>query len=227
MRIKNQMLLLLIIIFLSSCKKNEYQSTPLASLKVVNAVTDGAMLRLNGVNADIYNKGYSMFSILTGHPDIYVWPIDDSLNPYYSNVNKQTAVAPNEIFTLFLSGEPGNIDALWVKENLPYRGDSTIGIRFINLASNSVPVNVTLSGNLSENEFENIDYQGITDFKTFSANTAAPDLMFEVRSAADPDLIIATSYIPATFLRFKNITLVLNGNIGGATAPEVMMMLHY
>ncbi|MBO9570667.1 MAG: hypothetical protein J7497_00420, partial [Chitinophagaceae bacterium] len=138
---RHLLLLLLIISLIVSCKKDEFQTTPLSSLIVVNTVTGGSPVRMAGVSTfDIGNNGYGFFSTMIGNPDIYVYPIDDSLNPYYHS-NKSVSIKENEYFTLFLCGTPDAPENVLIKESYSFYQDSVTGIRFINLSPNSSPLN--------------------------------------------------------------------------------------
>ncbi|MBO9573130.1 MAG: hypothetical protein J7497_13145 [Chitinophagaceae bacterium] len=215
MKSHNQLLLLFAIVLFASCEKDEFQTTQLASLRIVNAIVGGTTARLNSITSNINNNSSNAFVVLTGRPDIYVYPVGDSLNPYF-HANKTQQVEANEAFSLFLSGIPGAIESLWVKDNYPVHSDSTFGVRFINLTANSIPVNITLATTSTINEFENIGYQQLTEYKTFFANNENQNLTFQVRSSADPNNILASLPVSTSAPRFKNITLVFRGDMTGA-----------
>lgn len=204
-------LLALSILFLFSCKKSEINLTPLASLSVTNAITGGTTAKLGSYATTIASAGYTQFGLLTGTNPIYVYPSTDSIHPYY---NSTLTANQGEVYSLFLAGTPAAVDAIVVKETIPYRTDSTAGIRFINLASNSPALNVTLSTSTSVNEVAGLTYKSMTDFKTYAGlyNSA---YTFQVRDPAA--LLTATplatiSFTAATVPRFANITLVIKGS---------------
>lgn len=231
MRHFNHLFIFFAVLLFASCKKDEFQTTQTAALKVVNAIVGGTTARLGSVTTNISNNGNANFDLHTGNPDIYVWPVGDSLNPYY-NANKSVSVAEKDIFTLFLAGVPGAVESLLVKEDLSTRTDSTMGVRFINLSPNSPAVNVTLATSTTINEFENIGYKGITEFKTYPADKVNSAYTFEVRFVNDPNVVIASltmsgTNVPTYVPVFKNVTLVLVGLVGGAPALGLTRVNYY
>ncbi len=229
-------LLLLFIGIFVSCKKDVLETTPLASIRIINTVTGGSTARLNSASTTISNNSSTVtgttgaFGLLPGNPDIYVWPTTDSLSPYY-NSNKSVAVAEGDYFTLFLGGTPAVPEGILVKESWQNYTDSVVGIRFVNMSPNSTPVNVTLSTSTTTNQFSNVAFKDITDFKQFPATSNVTNYTFQVRRASSPNTVLSsvsislsgTSAIP----RFKNVTIVFRGNIGGSPAPGITRVNHY
>ncbi|MFN3667245.1 MAG: DUF4397 domain-containing protein [Sediminibacterium sp.] len=235
--------LTMLLLFLSaffSCKKKEFSTVPITSLRIVNVVTGGTTARLNYYPTNINNipataaqsLSGGVFSLPAGNPDIYVWPITDSLKPYY-NSNKGLSMAAGEYFTLFLCGTSTTPEGILVKENYQNHTDSVMGVRFINLSPNSTPVNVTLSTSTSVNEFANVAYKQISDFKQFHTKSVNATYTFQVRSAVNPGTILSSVTITLTgtsaIPRFKNLTLVFRGNVGGTgtLAPGITRVNHY
>lgn len=214
----------------AGCKKEMVETTPLASLKIANFVTGGSPVRLGSYFALVNNNQNVNFTLVTGNHDIYVWPVGDSLHPYYRS-NKALAVAENDIYTLFLGGTPAAPEGLLVKESLPVHTDSTAGIRFVHLAPGGPTVNVTLSMTPGVNEFTGVDYLGITEFKKFPATSTNSSYTFQVRNASTGNIIASLS-MPGTSLanmvpRFRNVTLVLRGIVGGSPGPGISRVNHY
>lgn len=212
-----------------ACKKDTIETTPLASLRIINTVTGGSAVKLGSVSTIVSNNTHTNFSILP-KSNIYVYPTGDSLTPYYV-AGKEIVIGERESYSLFLGGTPGSIAALLVKENISIRTDSTAGIRFINLSPNSPPVNVTLSTTPSVSEFLNIGYKDITDFKSYPATSANTSYTFQIRNATTDKIIASitmsgtsiTNYVP----RFKNVTLVLRGMPTGTPAAGITRVNHY
>lgn len=212
-----------------SCKKDVFETTSLASLTIVNTVTGGTTAKFGSLSNNINNNAASYFTIFTGNPDIYVWPVTDSLMPYY-NSNKAIAVADRDYFTLFLTGTTSSPEGILVKEDLQPYGDSVLGVRFVNLSPNSTPVNVTLSTSTTVNEFESISYKQFSMFKLFPAVKSVSSYNFQVRSASNPGTILSSMTISLTASgapRFRNLTLVFRGNVGGSPAPGITRVNHY
>lgn len=223
------MLLSASIIF-ASCAKDHFETQPLASLRIVNTITGGAPIKLGSNKAAVNNNAIGNFSLFTGNPDIYVWPTTDSLSPYYNSV-KAVAIKEGEYYTLFLGGTPSTPEGILQKESFQNYSDSVMGIRFINLSPNSTPVNVTLSTTTGVNEFANIAFKQISDFKSFPASSTNSSYTFQVRSAATPATIYSTITISLTgtaaIPRFKNVSLVFRGTVGGNPAPGITRVDHY
>ncbi|MFW2477985.1 MAG: hypothetical protein ACN4EP_13770 [Sediminibacterium sp.] len=231
-RIKSFTWLLTVVIVLASCKKSEFQTAPLAALKIVNAVTGGESVKMGSVATTVAVNNNANFMLIAGTPDIYVWPISDTTKPYF-NAAKSITVADREYYTLFLGGTVANPLGVMVKENYSTYQDSIAGIRFINLSANSSPVNVTLSTSTTVHQFAGVAYGNITDFKTYPAGPANSTYTFQVRNALT-NAIIASATMSGTSVNtfvpvFKNTTLVLRGTIGatGTNAPSIVRVNHY
>lgn len=204
--------------FICSCKKNNVELTPLASLNVINAVLGGTTAKLGSNATTVANNGNTIFGLLTGNPDIYVWPVGDSLHPYY-NANKAVSIISGDVYSLFLAGTPTTPEAILVKETIPYRTDSTAGIRFINLANNNGALNVTLSATPTVNEVTGLAYKSYTEFKTYPGlYNSAPT--FQVRKA-DGTLLTSFAFTVSTIPRFANVTLVIRQNGTGVAVFRV------
>lgn len=219
----------LAIVFIS-CKKDAPNYRPLSSLKVVNTLTGGAVVKVNNNGTTVSNNAVADFSLPIGNPDIYVYPVADSANPYYTS-NKGVAVSEGDIFTCFIGGNVANKTALLVKENLPVHTDSTAGVRFINLSPGSPVVKVTLSTSTGTSEFGDIVYGQPTEFKSYAAASINSTYTFQVRNAAN-NTIIASITMSGTTLasfvpRFRNVTLVLRGVVGGSPAAGITRVNHY
>lgn len=231
MKYRNQLTLLFItVLVFTYCKKDEIDQTPFASLKIVNTVTNGAAVKLSNYTAQVNNNAAADFGMLTGNPDIYVWPVSDSLKPYY-NGNKSVAVRDRETYTLFLAGDTLAPEGMLIKENLPFITDSVASIRFINLSPGSPTVKVVLSTSNTVSEFGDVVYKQLTDFKSYPALSTNTNYKFEVRNAATDALISSitmsgtslTSFVP----RFRNVTLVLRGIVGGSPEAGITRVNHY
>ncbi|MGC4231474.1 MAG: DUF4397 domain-containing protein [Niabella sp.] len=227
-----------ILLLLPACKKETVKGDLLTSLRIVNVVAGGTTARLNGLTPNIANNpatvnhatAGSAFALLPGTPQIYVWPVGDSLNPYY-NANNQVQMQANEYYTLFVGGTPASPQSVLIKESWQNYTDSVVGIRFINMSPNSSPVNVTLSTSTGVNQFENIAFKSYTEFKQFPATSAVASYTFQVRSAANPATVLSSVAISvsgtAAIPRFKNVTIVFRGNVGGSPAPGITRVDHY
>lgn len=206
------------ILMLVSCKKEEIKTSPLTSLMIGNYVAGGTSVKLGSNATTIANNNANgtAMALIAGSNDLYVWPVGDSLHPYYTQ--SKFASSDGEVYSLFLGGIPTAVDAILIKETIPHRTDSTAGIRFINLSPNSTPLNITLSTTPTVNEVSNLAYKSYTEFKTYAGlyNSA---YTFQVRAANNPNTVLTTFALTAAQVpRFANITVVIRGMVGASPA---------
>lgn len=213
-------ILLIAAIIISSCKKDEVKAIPLASLNVTNAIVDGTTAKLGSNASSISNNAYTQFALKAGHDNIYIYPSTDSLHPYYNNIINTNN---GDVYSLFLAGTTAQVDTILIKENIPYRKDSTTGIRFINLAPSSNPISITLSTSTTTDEVSNLAYKQVTDFKSYPALYNSI-YTFQIRDASTqaPSNPLATFSLSGSSVpRFANITLVIRQNGSGVSVFRV------
>jgi len=205
------------ITILLSCKKDEVKTVPLTSLTIGNFKISGKSVKFgSNTTSSIANNNTNgtQFAMIAGTNDLYFWPLGDSLHPYY--VQNKFVTQEGEVYSIFLCGDTltQRGDAVIIKEIIPYRTDSTAGIRFINLSPNSTPLNITLSTSSTVNEVTGLVYKSYTDFKSYPAvyNSA---YTFQVRKA-DGTLLTTFALTASTVPRFANITVVIRGQITGS-----------
>jgi hypothetical protein len=185
----------------------------------VNAVAGGTTAKLGTNATNISNNGNAQMAVVAGENNLYVWPVGDSAHPYYTN--PKFVSQDREVYSLFLTGTPTAPDAILVKESIPYRTDSTAGIRFINLAPASTPLNIALSTSTGENEVSDLAYKDITDFKSYPGLYNST-YTFNITAASDPNTLLATYSLNASQVpRFANITLVIRESGTGVAVYRV------
>lgn len=213
--VKKILLILLPVYLLVSCKKDDVKSISLASLNITNAIVGGTAAKLGSYPVTITNNSFSQYTLRPGSQTLYIYPSTDSLHPYY---NGSIAPGAQETYSLFLAGQSsGTIDNVLIKDTIPHRTDSSMGIRFINLSPNSNPLNITLSATPTVNEVSNLTYKNYTGFKTYTAFYNA-SYTFQVRDASTNTVLASVSYTSSTVPRFANVTLVIRGLQGGSPA---------
>lgn len=219
---------LLFTLSLFACGKEVPPSHDAATLTVVNTIVQGQPLKLATHMATINNNAFAHVGLPPGLVDLYLFPTNDSLHPYYTQ-SKFTPAA-QDYYTLLLSGTTGSPDALLLKETFPYRADSTFGLRFINLAPGSPAVKVTLSTSPDAAEFDQMAYQQVSEFRSYSA-TIGKSYTFQVKRADNNGLIssltISGTNLAAGIPRFKHITLVLRDVVGGTPVAGITRINHY
>lgn len=208
-------LLFFIMLIILSCKKEAYNISPVASLTVTNAIIEGPSVRVGSIVAPILNNASAQLAIKAGENDLYVWPVGDSANPYYTNSKFYTE--PRRIYSLFLAGKSPGIVGIVLQDNILYHTDSTCGIRIINLSPNSLALNIILATTLTVKEVSNLSYLQYTDFKLYAAKAVNTSYTFQIRNASDNSILVT---YPLLTPRFTNVTLVIRGlvNSTGATA---------
>jgi hypothetical protein len=215
MKLLNQLLTLAAtFVLFSSCEKDEVKTTPLTSLAVVNAVFGGTTAKLGTNATNISNNSSAQLALKAGENNLYVWPVADSLKPYYTNA--KFASSGGEVYSLFLAGTPASPEGIMVKETIPYRTDSTAGIRFINLAPNTgtKPINITLLSAPTTNDVSSLQYKTLSEFKAYPGLYNST-YTFQIRNdtSAAPKPPLATFALTAAQVpRFANITLVIRQN---------------
>jgi hypothetical protein len=220
MKYLNQLLtVLLAATALTACKKDEVETTPLTSLTLVNAVYGGASVKLGSNATTIANNNYAQMALVAGENNLYVWPVGDSLHPYYTSAKFTSQ--DREVYSLFLTGTAAAPEVITVKETIPYRTDSTAGIRFINLSPNSSskPIFITMASTPTVKEAD-LTYKQYTDFKSYPGLYNST-YTFQVRNdtTVAPKAPLATfAFTTSTVPRFANVTLVIRQN-NSATVP--------
>ncbi|MBN8837172.1 MAG: DUF4397 domain-containing protein [Sphingobacteriia bacterium] len=157
-----------------------------------------------------------------------------SLNVVNASVNVAAAQVNYFGSPIIYATYTGAVDTILRKETLPPHavGDSTFGVRFINLSYNSNPVNITLSTSTTTNEFAGIAYKANSNFKNYVCQKATTGYTFQVRDAGTGALIASYSFTTSgtTIMPyFNNVTLALVGQIGatGTNAPKVIRVNNY
>ncbi len=228
-RVQITLIVLISLIVISSCKKEEIKTTPLTSLTVGNFKINGKSAKLgsNATTIGNLNTNGTQMALVAGENNLYFWPTGDSLNPYYVSPVKFNTL-DREVYSVFLCGDTltQRGEAVIIKEDIPYRTDSTAGIRFINLSPNSTPLNITLSTSTTVNEVSNLAYKSYTEYKSYPGlyNSA---YTFQVRAANNPNTVLTTFALTAsTVPRFANITVVIRGMVGGTPALGTTRINH-
>lgn len=140
-------------------------------------------------------------------------------------------LAGNSAYSLFITGSDTTApDNLFVHDMLPYHapGDSTVGIRFVNLSTNSQPVSINIEGLANGSEVQSLAYKDITDFKNYPATNDISNYLFVVRDAVTGDSLTsynlagvnAGSSSSANTVLFKNLTIALIGQPAGGTVSQ-------
>jgi hypothetical protein len=163
---------------------------------------------------------------------IYKYPDTNAHNaPLY---DLTLDLQPGTIYTLFLTGTLAAPDTMFTIDTPPYRslGDSSLGIRFVNLMAGSAPVSVNLTGRSNGSEASNLSYKNITGFISYPATAAVSKYTFEFRNTATGALISSIDVADINkpifnFRRFRNFTLALMGLPNDPATQKVLLIETY
>lgn len=218
-------IMLLLLLVANSCKRDSFSTVPLASLKIGNYVTGGTTAKLRGVySTTIANNANSNFGALPGSQDFYIYPIEDSLHPYYYGNHKEVLDA-KQSYTLFLGGTPSDIRTLFIPENWP-QPDSNIRVRILHFSPGGPAITITLSTSPDVAEFSPIEFGQVTGFKAYTKKKPAPAYLFQVRNSAT-NAVLSTHTLSSTLVAsYNNFTLVFRGIVNGSPAAGVSRVLH-
>jgi len=240
-------------LLLISCKKElTSKASGTSSLTIVNGVVGNSYLYTN-FNGDKSNGMYysGISAVDYGHSGFYnsyygqqklgLYQLADT-NAGSKPVLSLTLNLPvNTIHTLFLMGTPQNADYMVTTDQLPYHppSDSTMGLRFVNIAQGTGPVTVNLAGHANGSEVADLAYKGVTPFKNYNAGSAVSSYTFEFRDKISGTLlgscvvdgvnIDGSTGVP-NIRRNRNYTLALLGAPGGLAPNSVIIVnedVHY
>jgi len=212
--------IVLSVMILVSCKKQEVKLTPLASLLVTNVVKGGGKLILGTNAAPVYNNSSQSYGMLTGSREIKLADTVGKMNKVYYDQTKD--FVNGGVYSLFLGGTLGAVDGVFMKEeNIPSHSTDVFGARVINLVKDGVPISINLQGSANGSFVGSLVYKSVSTFKDVSSLVSEGTKTFEFRNAATGDLITTFDVPDYDLPRFRNITLVIAGAVGAETVLRV------
>src|ERR1044071_975552 len=110
-----------------SCKKNPVETVELGGVVIANVVAGGPTVKLGSYTTNLSNSAAGYYHLLSGNKGIYVYPLGDSLHPYYNSINSLT-VTSGDLYTLFLAGPLNTVEPILIKETVTRRTDETMAI---------------------------------------------------------------------------------------------------
>jgi hypothetical protein len=142
-------------------------------------------------------------------------------------------------YSLFITGSPLTPDTLFRYENnLPFvigdiniaKGvDSVVMVRFVNMISNSPKLKIQIANNTTP-EVSESTYKSVSDWKAYSSKASGTtNYVFQIRNADTNTLLFSYTFGATNTNRYRNVTLVLKGQIGGtgATAPGIFAVNYF
>jgi hypothetical protein len=254
-KIKTLLLLFISWQIMSSCEKGSTAEGS-ASLTIINAVVGSNQMVTNFSNNYLLSSYYKSaqkisygsysptvneFNSFSGTTNLTLYQMPDTTeksSPFYDNLNLSLPLG--SINTLFLTGTVKQPDTLFTTDNPPYHtsSDSSLGIRFVNLSVGSNPVNVTLLTSITTNEFANVAYKNISDFKNYPATASINNYTFQIRDASTNKIIASQTFngindglvnTKTNQYRFRNFTIALIGQAGGvgANGQKALLINNY
>ncbi|RDC56651.1 hypothetical protein DU508_05420 [Pedobacter chinensis] len=223
---------LAVLLLITSCKTEDIKPSSVSGIIVTNAVVGGAAVKIstNAHDSVLVNASKVFGFDAGGQLRLSVYGSKDPLKLYY---NSDLQTQGGDVYSLFVHGQFPNGEGFLLKENFATYQESVLGVRFVNLSPTSAPVNVTLSGTPTINEFSGVKYKQVSDFKQIAAPLAAVNTSFnfQVRNSTTNE-VLATYQLTAANLvsaRNHNITLVYRGIVGGTgtSAPGIIFIGHY
>jgi hypothetical protein len=205
-----------------SCQKVKVVPPP-ASIVIINAMAGSNQIVPNFGSDTTYRyyigptSASTMVKISYGASRLYtrapastslsIVPITDTV---FKIFNGTVNLASGAIYSFFLSGDTAHADTMMIRENIPSYSDSSTGVRFVNLSIGGKALAINLAGDSGNLQFPAIGYQGVTDFKKYSAVVSSgTSYKFEIRDQATGTLLKTYTW---TFQRFRNSTIVISGD---------------
>jgi hypothetical protein len=209
----------------TGCKKDVVPAA--VAVNIINASSDLPSISVNFTLVPIqyYQQsailGYGSsteFSEPTGVVPLTLISSTDTLHHFFQG---NLTLNSGGIYSLYIYGSLPKIDTLLLRDNIPVHRDSTCGIRFINLSSDSGPVSVDIQGGTTV-DFSGIAFKNITAFKTYPVTAAIKNnggYTFEVKDAAG-NILTTVSW---NFKIFQNNTLVISGSKANSTVQVIQV----
>ncbi|MBO9573330.1 MAG: hypothetical protein J7497_14150 [Chitinophagaceae bacterium] len=232
---------LLICTAIISCNKVKIDTdTYTSSINVINAISSNqAAININFTGKDIifsearnltndyfdgrYASGMMPFAVPSGQPvDLALFVQNDTVKPFFTD---QRMFNVSDIYSLYVSGVIGDLKVLLTQDTIPKHTDSTTGIRFVNLVPNATTLSVNIAGNVIGSEVTSLPYQGISAFKNYPAKSENQFYFFEITDDVTGNVI--SSFFYDNIARFRNVTLIVKGQVDGDPSVQVARIDNY
>jgi hypothetical protein len=240
---------LIVITGFASCSKERLRTDGTASLSIINALIDTGYQSLMVTSNELAGPPQTPasptiskaifvdneFGFLSGKRALYMYAVrNDRLVAGPPLVNMDVEFPSGYIGSLFVAGTLKQPDILLIKDQPLYfpPADSSMGLRFVNLAQGNLTVNVNIKGQ-ANGEVNSLPYKSITEFKKYAAHSAVGSYVFEFRNSGTGALLasftISDVNNPGTatpnLWRYRNFTLVLCGAPDSALTPPAVFIV--
>jgi len=210
------------VLIVTSCKKQEIETTPRASLQITNAVVGAGSLQFGTNVAVIANNSFNAYGVFAGNRQV---KLVMQATPNAVLYGKTSDFVNGGLYSLFLAGTPSAVESVMVKEdNIITHTDNVFGIRFINLSVGSGPISINIHDANAGSLVPSLAYKALSGFNSLSAQAEEGAKVFEFRNAETGALVSSFTVPDYDIPRFRNITLVYAGN---AANPVVFRVNNY
>jgi len=210
----------------------------MASLNMTNAIVEAAVVQANWTNVGnkVSSQPYSDIAITVNYGSYWVYsvlanrtvpltvvPTTDTTDAMFAgNLN----LSAGGVYSLFLAGQMGAVDTVLIHESIPRYGDSSCGVRFINLVYNGNPIFIQQLSSPGVVDFPAMGYKQYSGFKQYLADVNHSTYNFQVVDNTT-NAVLATYTLSTPF--FQNVTLAWVGQVGGAglNAPSIVQINNY
>ncbi len=222
---KHLFLFLCITQILTGCKKHAYNNIiNTSSIVVVNSIAHNPIIKLytdNQQGSSIIESDYYNGFFFTA-PNISI-AANSIFNLKFSLDSDSTqrfikegfSPSPGKIYTVYFSGNLDNVKSTILEEvNLPHPTDSVMAIRFVNLNSDLVPINIKVISPNGFSEVPQISYMGITSFNTYDTKSEDDTYKFEIYNSNNDQLLTTYDFEPINnrVPKFSTLSLIIKGN---------------
>jgi hypothetical protein len=220
--LKHFLLILCLQAAFPSCRKTGQGVTAVASVNIVNAISDSyPIIPVLGTydSIEYFSTALSipalssaLYSPPGGAVPIYVVQGADTteINSKFELFNGALNIKAGSIYSFFLAGDTLSPDTLFVQDLVPNYSDSSAGVRLVNLLFGSPQLSVDIQGSSGPAEFSGLAYKQLSPFAKFAANSAVGgSYIFEVRDQASDSLLTTYQW---NYTLYKNNTIVVAGS---------------
>jgi hypothetical protein len=234
-------------LLLIACSKKEPVRQGSTSLLIFHGVAGGNYIRtnfsatapatfynLNAIQYGGFHPNANLYSPVPGTVNINLYHVPDTMPKSEPLFRLQPDLPEGSMHSLFLAGTTAAPESVLVKDeplSLP-AGDSAMGVRFVNLIQDNIPVSINIAAREEGSEVPNLPFKGVTAFKKYDVKMNLADYVFEFRNAntgtilasfttqgiANDGKLVANAWI------YKNFAFALVGKEGatGTMAPKIV-----
>jgi len=233
-----------------SCKKG-LRPEGTASFTIVNAMSglNNGLINFNpnylstakyltGMNAKyrVFDPGNHITIPAKEQPlVIYSAPVSNAQDKPIYQLNINPAVG--DASTLFLCGTIQQPESILITQLPPYHSvaDSTLGLRFLNLAPAKTPVRIHISGEGIDKSVTSLGYQSATGYLALNARANVVNVLVEIFDQTTGELLqrytlqdVGTTVSDQNKWRYRNYTLVwLPNDVNGTLAADPFLIADF